>query len=395
MSRVYFPNLNGLRFVAAYAVILHHVEQFKSLFGYPNHWQNPCIRNVGRLGVVLFFVLSGFLITYLLLREKAQAGTIAIGNFYTRRILRIWPLYYFVLALALLVLPAIPSFALPNHWEQGHRAVFRGVLFVLFMPNLAYAAFNPLPYASQGWSVGVEEQFYLIWPIAIKLLRNTLAMLVGVVCAHAIIQLLLDYAPGIDRIRWVASACWADFNIDCMAIGGLAAWVLHRGQNRALGLLFSRYTQIFAYTVLLILVVLGVQFRFFHCQVYALLFAVMIVNCAANKRSVLNLEYKPLVYLGRISYGIYMYHAIAIVLTLKGLAAFGWTNSPTVNLISTGLTILLAAASYRYLEKPFLRLKLRYSTVVSGDNARVADSKARDAVILATNCSKAVSVDRS
>ena len=92
MKKIYFPNLNGLRFIAAFMVIVHHVEQFKSLFGLENVFhESPFISIVGKLGVVLFFVLSGFLITYLLLVEEEVTGTISIKSFYIRRFLRIWP----------------------------------------------------------------------------------------------------------------------------------------------------------------------------------------------------------------------------------------------------------------------------------------------------------------
>ncbi|GHT66178.1 hypothetical protein AGMMS50239_27220 [Bacteroidia bacterium] len=89
-DKIYFPNLNGLRFIAALMVIVCHLEQFLFIFGYANHWSSVSI--LGTLGVQLFFVLSGFLITYLLLSEENKTKTISIKDFYIRRILRIWPL---------------------------------------------------------------------------------------------------------------------------------------------------------------------------------------------------------------------------------------------------------------------------------------------------------------
>src|ERR1044071_5481753 len=94
MQRIYFPGLNGLRFLAASAVIITHVELLKGVLGLPNHWKNPVLFNLGGLGVYFFFVLSGFLITYLLLSEKNMTGHISIKKFYFRRIFRIWPIYY-------------------------------------------------------------------------------------------------------------------------------------------------------------------------------------------------------------------------------------------------------------------------------------------------------------
>ena len=99
MKKVYFPNINGLRFIAALLVIIHHTEQIKDILGLSNYWSTPIIRSIGGLGVLLFFVLSGFLITFLLLDEESTTGTISIKKFYIRRILRIWPLYYLILIL--------------------------------------------------------------------------------------------------------------------------------------------------------------------------------------------------------------------------------------------------------------------------------------------------------
>jgi peptidoglycan/LPS O-acetylase OafA/YrhL len=90
LKKVYFPNLNGVRFIAALLVTITHIEQIKSMFGLPNYWdgnRNEFIDIVGKLGVILFFVLSGFLITYLLLFEKKETGTIDAGEFYISRTL--------------------------------------------------------------------------------------------------------------------------------------------------------------------------------------------------------------------------------------------------------------------------------------------------------------------
>ena len=100
-KKIFFPNLNGVRAIAAFMVIVYHVEDIKELFGLPNFpHHDPMGNDLGGLGVTLFFVLSGFLITYLLLNEKSACGTVSLRDFYIRRVLRIWPLYYLIVVFA-------------------------------------------------------------------------------------------------------------------------------------------------------------------------------------------------------------------------------------------------------------------------------------------------------
>jgi peptidoglycan/LPS O-acetylase OafA/YrhL len=372
IRRVFFPNLNGLRFIAAFLVIVHHVEQFKVIYGYENHWGNGFIRIIGNLGVILFFVLSGFLITFLLLQEKAEMGTIGVKNFYKRRILRIWPLYYWVVCLALFVFPAISFLSVPE-WSAGLTRHFqiRAALFLLFAPNVASAFMSPVPYASQAWSVGVEEQFYFLWPWLVKRMRSTVGMLSGVILLTVAVKVILILCCGLSKSKAAASllAFWQTFNIDCMAIGGLGAWLLQRKRERVLAHLFSRFTQIAVYGATVALLCVGYQMPWLNQEFYAVLFAVLIVNCAGNPRSVLRLENSALVYCGKVSYGIYMYHPLVIVIVLKTLAGCLGTNSLVLYLTCTVLTICVAAISYELFESRFIRMKLKYSTIVTGDNA--------------------------
>ena len=108
-SNIYFTGLNGLRFLAAMAVVITHIELIKGQMFCENLWStNKLIFELGGLGVIFFFVLSGFLITYLLLEEKKVSGTVSVKKFYARRILRIWPLYYLIIVLGFFILPHLP-----------------------------------------------------------------------------------------------------------------------------------------------------------------------------------------------------------------------------------------------------------------------------------------------
>lgn len=383
-NRVYFPNLNSIRFFAALAVIIHHIELTKYWFHQPNIYTTSFVGGVfGQLGIILFFVLSGFLITFLLLEEQKRTDSISIKKFYIRRILRIWPLYYLIVILGLFVLPKLHFFDVPDISSHVHEHFFsKTLMFLSFFPDLAYAIYEPVPYAEQSWSVGVEEQFYLIWPLLIALVirrKKTLSMLIGVIVFYASVKIASTIAYDMHPENKVFEEIyyfWNNFSIDCMAIGGIGAYLLFYKKEKVLNVLFNRYLQIALYILLAVVTVKGLAIPMFNYEFYALIFVVLILNLAANKKSVLNLEFKPLNYLGKISYGLYMYHNIILVMVLKFVLYYSGValNSLTGNLIYYGLaisaTILVASLSYRFIERPFIRAKVRYSEVVSGENAK-------------------------
>ncbi|MFC5411818.1 acyltransferase family protein [Larkinella bovis] len=373
MRAVYFPNLNGLRFIAALLVIVHHIEQIKLIFKVENYWHLPFVDLIGKLGVVLFFVLSGFLITYLLLQEKRVTGTIAIKHFYLRRILRIWPLYYLIVLLGLFVLPHIPFFDIPIYSELLHRSfAIKVVLLLLILPNLVA---TPIPHINQTWSIGVEEQFYAFWPLLMKTIGDPLRVALGTITVYLVIKfgLLLLPVLGLNNggISFL-TRFWNSFNVDCMAIGGVIAWALFYQREGILRVLFNRWFQAAVYGLTIFLIVRGVEIPYLHQETYACLFAVIILNLAANKQTLIRLEHPVLHYLGKISFGIYMYHMIAIVIAFKLLQPVFPGNNWFLYSASILLTILLAAASYEWFERRFIKAKLKFSKVISGDNTASA-----------------------
>ena len=137
-------------------------------------------------------MLSGFLISYLLLTEQKVAGSISVAKFYGRRILRIWPLYYLLVLLTFVVLPPIALFAVPTYSALMPASVWWTLpLYALLLPHVALTLFPPVPFAEPLWSIGVEEQFYLLWPVFVKYVRpflgGTLAIALGAVALkHAL-----------------------------------------------------------------------------------------------------------------------------------------------------------------------------------------------------------------
>lgn len=369
IDRVYFPNLCGLRFIAAFAIIIHHLEQTKSSLNYNNYWNLAFIKNLD-LGVTFFFVLSGFLITYLLLSEKLKTKNISIKNFYIRRILRIWPLYYLIIILAYFVLNKIYFFKLPETAILNSPSVFFKTLtlYIFFLPNVVLFSYAPMPYASQTWSIGVEEQFYFIWPILMKYIKNKYFILIGIIAIYIlsvnlILPLLIEIDPHseyLNKINYII----VNFKIDCMAVGGLFAYLLFK-KNKIINILNINILCWINIILLLILMALDYKFPYLNNEVYAIIFSIIILNFSTNSKPIFNLENKLFNYFGNISYGIYMYHTIAIVISVKMLASINIYNYWCQLMASTLISIILASLSYNLLEKKFLKLKKKFTKIRS------------------------------
>ena len=373
--KVYFENLNAIRFIAAFLVIIHHVEQFKNILHVPNHWENPVIEVIGKLGVVLFFVLSGFLISYLLFKEKEVTGTIGIRDFYIRRMLRIWPLYFLIVLSAFFLFPFVPFFTLADYPQSTvwHALFYKLALYVLFLPNVVLHVFGVIPYASQAWSIGAEEQFYLVWPGLNKLFRNKWLLMLGVIVGYLLIKFGVYHVFPAGKYLTTFNAIWESTPIDCMAIGGFYAIVLYENSSLALGLRRLVFNQGLQWATLLATVTLvlrGTHIPYFHYEVYAVLFGLLICNFAANPRRIFSMENPWSNYLGKISYGLYMFHSIAIVFSIRLLQRVGLQNDLILYPLVFALVVVMSSLSYNYFEKRFISMKGRYAKIISGDSAK-------------------------
>ena len=370
-DKIYFPNLNGLRFIAAFLVIIHHIEQFKALNHLENYFkQIGFVSVIGKLGVVLFFVLSGYLITYLLLAEEEKFKTISIGKFYMRRVLRIWPLYFLIIGLAFLVFPNIELFVLPDFNKEViySNLVQKLILYVFLFPNLVLSLFGVVPYASHAWSIGTEEQFYLVWPILIKYIRKyRIVLMFAIIILYVGIQLFL-YHPISNNIPFykIINAYWSTFPVDCMAIGGIYAVLLYYKSN------FLKYllrNDLFYASIILVstLMIFGVKFTYFYNEFYSVFFGIIILNFSANNNIKISLENKVFNYLGNISYGLYMFHPVGIMLAIGLLIPLRLNSNWLIYPFSFLFTIALAGLSYKYFETYFLKFKKKFSKVLSGN----------------------------
>jgi peptidoglycan/LPS O-acetylase OafA/YrhL len=371
-NSLYFPNLNGVRFIAAFWVIVHHIEQFKEKFGFANHiFYTRFIRQLGPLGVFLFFVLSGFLITTLLLVEKQKTNTVDIKKFYLRRILRIWPLYYFIVILGLFVLPQIDFLNIPDETPLiGVDLTQKIVLYALILPNIVTGVFKHIPYVSQNWSIGVEEQFYYFWPWVIR--QSKTAKLLSVMAFFLVFFYLLRsltvlFMP--ENGLWIyLKEFIKSLRLTCMILGAIGAYFTHFQLNsKIVQFIFKPVFQGFLYVLLSVMLYFEFYQKGLSPEIYSLVFTLILMNLAKNPKTILSLENPVLDYLGKISYGLYMYHTIAVIIAVKIAMSHNQSNwiSYPLTLI---LTIIMAGLSYQYFEKPFLKLKDKFAVVKSGKN---------------------------
>ena len=168
-ASTYLPGLNTLRFIAAFFVVISHANISLFKLGIYDECKFPFL-NRGGDSVDFFFTLSGFLITYLLINELKNTQTISITQFYRRRVLRIWPLYFLIIIIGFIILGVVyPMIYKKAFFETDILSLV--LMFVFFIPNFAAKNFmvgllNPL------WSIGVEEQFYLFWAPLVKKFRK-------------------------------------------------------------------------------------------------------------------------------------------------------------------------------------------------------------------------------
>ncbi len=321
---------------------------------------------LGGLSVTFFFVLSGFLITTLLTAEKTETGTIRVKRFLTRRARRIWPLYYLVLTagygLSIFALRDTPADPFANGL----------ILNALLLPNLAFALGLFPDILIQIWSIGTEEQFYLLWPFLLRQMpeKKLARVFAGIICFWLVARIVLRLLGMSDG--WLNMLLFRT-RIDCMAIGAVAALLLrYREQATEQWAIVSKliYRPITGWVAtLLFLLLLSLSFRYNVSlyQLYAVLSAILILRVI--RRPARWLESGALRYLGKISYGIYLLQHFVIFFLFK--AWIEKTGGPPfvgplgsrlggigIFLLAALLTAGLAALSFAFFESRFLTRKV-------------------------------------
>jgi peptidoglycan/LPS O-acetylase OafA/YrhL len=367
-GKLYFPNLNGLRAIGAGIVMIGHVEFIKAQWNMPSYDWFPI---PGKVGVTLFFALSGFLITSLLLEELSVKHTVQLKKFYVRRILRIWPLYYLIAGLGLVVFNRLGFLNIPGISDQvyQHLTLTNILILIFLLPNVTH--FN-IPYADQRWSIVVEEQFYLMQPFLVRVFRKR---------GRLVIIFFPEVLSGL--IRLLHAGTWVSPNVidalilqfkylACIAVGCLFSVLFFKAENRWKELLFTPAVQ--WATVAALCACIGAGFYIFHSEelidfrIYSFLFAIVVLNASQNPRTIFRLERPALDFLGKISYGIYMYHpvCIGIGLALVRVMENGVLQNIVLYVLSVVLTIFISWLSFTYFEGFFLKLKTRWESSRKG-----------------------------
>lgn len=368
----YFKGLNALRFFAAFLVLMHHSETIRKKNGLYNLEWLGLFRNGGS-AVTFFFVLSGFLITYLLLKETRKTGTVHVKAFYMRRVLRIWPLYFLLFLTGTLLLPVL-FHILGVSYEMPYRFGEVWYYFVFFLPGLVtffygHHLLEPL------WSIGVEEVFYLLWaPLVKALKRHMLPVLLSVIGLKALLSAICLFYPENKLFVYLVDM----FSFEAMAVGGLGAYFVYHREKPLSGLwIYKWYMQVALYALLGAYLLFNVnveygawKFLFYTPILSPLLldglFLYLIIGVSLIEGNLIRPRNRALEYLGEISYGVYMYHMLlifAIILFLKGFLAQLGPLAGTVVFygLLTGTVILAASVSRFTFEKYFLKLKDRLS----------------------------------
>jgi peptidoglycan/LPS O-acetylase OafA/YrhL len=375
-GRFYLPELDVLRFFAFLGVFVWHVP-IAGGGSYASYGLLGSLGTSGTFGVDLFFTLSGYLLTGLLLRERDRIGDINVRAFYVRRALRIWPLYYFSLALAFLLswIPVSIASAPPyvgDYFAPIHPSSYFFMAIFLFNFNFANSLFtNPVMFLSNLWTISVEEQFYLFWPWIVRYIpRRRIVvvpiLMIAVACVVRAISVPLNFKVPV----------WSNTftRLDPIAVGILIALAPRLNPRPALRL------------VLVLLGFASWSFAAYYCELpnqsstlnMSMGYPAVALGSGAFLLAILRTKTfstssapaRSLIYLGKISYGLYIYNQIAIftakVLHFRvELAPGGWASMLVYVLLAFGLNVAFAAVSYRLLEAPFLRLKERFTRVPS------------------------------
>jgi len=345
------PNLTPIRFILALLVVIFHIAQFSENRGFPFFNKLP-IFHKGTEAVYMFFSLSGFLIIKQLFIEKKETSSINLKSFYKRRILRIFPLYYLVLTFGFVYYRIIlPFFGF--EFENNYDLLSGIFLSITFFPNI-FSNYSPGGILEILWSIGIEEQFYLfIAPLFLLLPLKRIILFLSVFTSIYFLLFFSEYLVFLKEYKML---------FFYFSFGGLCS-IIHSHNY------FQTLIKKLRYPILLIFIIYFTteifinNFNPFFYNLFSFVLFGFVISALAVK-PIKILQNKTMNYLGKISYGIYMYHAIVMQLVgliyLKVISKFGFQNPLDIIIINVCIifvTIIVSHLSFKYYESYFLNLK--------------------------------------
>ncbi len=369
-NKIYFKNLDGLRFLCFLSVFLFHSfsTDNANLYNHPLYiFIKVTLLANAELGVNCFFVLSGFLITYLLIDEKTKNGQINLKQFWMRRILRIWPLYYFCVIFGFFIFQAIKT-----AMRQPSTETASLMYYLTFLANFDNIAKGPPDSSilSVLWSVAIEEQFYLIWPIILYILP---------IKKYWIVFTTVILAGIIFRCFYTTDAYYGYHTLSAiidMAIGAFGAWLI--ATKVRFKSIIENQKQV--YIILAYVVFFFIFFAKDEITKYKILpinvlerpvlavaiLLIILEQCFAKNSFYKMANFKTISKLGNITYGLYCLQFIALLtvnIIIKKLHfnTHLWQIFLVETPLALLLTIIIASISYKYYETPFLKLKEKFA----------------------------------
>ena len=366
-KRQYFENINGLRFLGAIGVLLFHCASLPGdIWGdfVDGYWLEKVrfLLSRGHLGIILFFVISGFLITSILLWEYNAIGKIKTGKFFVRRLLRVWPLYFLILLFGFYIFPYLP---------YGIETVHKLWRYILFLPNIdeiIMGPYDPINFLSTLWSLGVEEQFYIfiglfmsvfIWkrPFNQKIFVSICLLVIGASFVFRAVHL------GDDRmLHYHTFSVMSDLAIGCL----MAVWTFSGKAKRFFENIPKYQIGIFYIFAMLLLIYEGHIFRdtlfIFGRILPALIIGVIILEQVFCKNSFVKLDKIPLFsFSGEITYSIYIVHSVYIYYWAIFFENHGYTTS-TIHYVLFFVVVFISSylssiVTYYAIERPFFQLR--------------------------------------
>ena len=360
---MYFPQLDSIRGISVVAIFLFHTVRINYTGFLFQNFVRYLFNNL-LLGIDAFFILSSFLLTYLAINEYKKKGNYSLENYFKRRILRIWPLYFFILILGFIIFPVLAN------WFHIKITLPPALYYILFVAN--FYTIDHVFFLRVLWSISVEEQFYLFWGVCLRFYYKNLYTIIfslfTISIAFSLVAILNKWSYYFNTLTYLF-----DFGS-----GALAAVLIFKNAkiiqlvcnlSRLKTYLFYSYLP-FHFVVFYILdknfegvsnEIIGLLNRYIFIIYISLFIDEQMMNISRTK---VFEKSKVLIYTGKISYGLYCFHGITILMVNLMIAHFKiemWNGLAVI--IYFFINYSIASLSYFYLEYPFLKLKDKWRRI--------------------------------